>query len=163
MRTKTMSIGEAISKIVEALLAEGRRVTSELVEEQLLESYQDVVDAEEARLRKAQIWKLVRDYTRRSQGDEDEDGQMVLPDIGIPRLLDIHSDGESYVLRAEDATLAELEVGRTARFNNVVRAQVRLDRYDEGLAQVGRIMRTDPKMPMRAALKQLGLWPEEKK
>lgn len=159
---RKMTISAAIGLVVEKILSGGGRVNAEAVLIGLRSDYEDVLIQEATRLAENQIWKIARDYARRGEESEDGEQQLVLPDIGIPRLLDIHSDGESYFLRAEDATLAELDHGRSVRVTNVERAQARLDKYEDGLEKVRHIMKTDPKMPLRYALKQLGLWPTGK-
>lgn len=154
---KKLSLGAVVEAVIERLLAQGIRATPEAINRVIEKDYMDVLVEHRTRLGEVQIWKMARDYSRGVE-EEDERAQLDLPLMGIPRRLIVSSDGVSYVQDRDKATWPELEVGRRFRVENVTRAQVRLDRYEDGLRRVRPVMERDLAMTFGEALAQLDLW-----
>jgi hypothetical protein len=153
-RRAVEKLSQRLAETVDEMLAEGR-VTPEDLVARMWKRHRDLLDGESVRLINAQVWKSARDYCR-----DVDDEQHELPGLGIPRVLDVTVPDGTYLMKAEEANWAELNAGRQVRVLNVDRAVRRLNRYDDGLEKVRPLMEQRPRMKLRTAMKQLGLFEE---
>lgn len=97
------------------------------------------------------VAKLLRDLT----ADEDGDEQLSFGFVGLPSAICVqHPDGTYYV-RADKATWPELLAGRDVRVDNVARAQVKLDAYNDTLDLLRPVMEANPTLTVSEAVARL--------
>lgn len=99
------------------------------------------------------VAKLLRDLT-----DDDGDEQMAFPGFGgLPSAIAVQSPEGTYYVRADKATWPELLAGRDVREENVARAQVKLDAYNDTLDELRPFMEADHRVSVAEAVDRMGL------
>lgn len=88
--------------------------------------------------------KLAADIMRAFTEDEDDNGQLTIPGLGLPSAIGVVTPDGTYFVSTHKATLNELRAGRQQRVANVNAAQAKLDRYDEGLDRLTPYMEDEP-------------------
>jgi hypothetical protein len=138
-----------LAETVEELRKRDTRVKAETILREMWDRFSELLGDESRRLMDQALWKLVRDLCR------EEEDQQDLPGIGIPKILNLSADGDSYVVASEDCNWAELSLAYSVRVQKVTQSQVRVDRFAAGLSLVGPLMSGDPSMTLRDAMAQL--------
>lgn len=130
-------ITATVREVLQEALAAGDRVVLSELADRVFETRADVMQTHADYLCRSAILKILKRLAH--EQTEDEDSQLSL--FGFPSViavpLDSEKKGDGYYYKATPkATLKELEAGRNLRVENILRAQAKLDRYDEALDSV---------------------------
>jgi hypothetical protein len=145
-------VSQALAIIIEEVTASGERLTPERLRTLAWERCEPVLMSNAKALIDGRIWRIGRELCRSS-----DDEQQQLPGLAIPRILDIETEGETCLMRAEFAVWGELQAARSMRTLNVDRAVAALAEYDKALDRVRAAMEPFPAKTLGDAMAELGI------
>lgn len=131
-----MSLHSILAETTHALLDSDFRITATDVVERARKNNEAIFAAETDKLVMDAARRIVKEILRDLTQDDHaaSDDQVILPGLVLPSAIAVEDEGGNfYYVKAQKATRQELQAGRAQRVSNVLRAQKRLDQYDETL------------------------------
>lgn len=130
-------INATVREVWQEAVAAGDRVVLSELADRVFETRADIMQMHADSLCRSAILKILKRLAH--EQTEDEDSQLSL--FGFPSVIAVPLDSEKkgdgyYYIATPKANLKELEAGRNLRVENILRAQAKLDRYDEALESV---------------------------
>jgi hypothetical protein len=155
MKAKTLD--QAITECAHAELAEGRS-TVDRVASRVEREYGDLIDVRSRELVRKQIKDVIKRLLRDLADDEGSpEAQQALPGLKLPSAIAIRDkDGGIYYVRADQATWVELQSGLDEREQNIVRAVIKRDQYQEAVDRLRPWMEHDETCTVAEALRREG-------
>lgn len=147
-------LNRLLNECAQAQLAEGR-CTVEDVTERAFALHAEIIDGES----KALIYRQIKATVKRILGDlaenEDEpEAQQALPGLKLPSAIAVRKGDDIYYVRADLAVWDELMAGLNEREQNIVRAVVKRDQYQEAVDRLRVFMEDDPGCTVADALRR---------
>jgi hypothetical protein len=144
-----------LTECAHAELAEGR-CTVDDVAARAERLHAELIEAESMELVRQRIKDIVKKLLRDLAEDEDsEQAQQALPGLKLPSAIAVRrTDDAIYYVRADMATWSELQAGLAEREQNIVRAVIRRDQFQETVDRLRPWMEHDPACTVAEALRR---------